>query len=108
MINRKQIKKCSILANEAYNNYLESLENSILIENKKLDTQLHIGIENDIVYIYTLKGREAPRSLANLFAPPSTSLNDGDDDDHNGGRSCCVDGRQARAGIEYVHDHLVA
>lgn len=50
-MNKNCIRKCTLLADEAYTNKLKSITNSYLIENKETDAQIHIGIENNNIYV---------------------------------------------------------
>ena len=50
-MNKNCIRKCSLLSNESYKDDLKSLHQSELIENKKTDTQIHVGVENTNMYV---------------------------------------------------------
>ena len=50
-MNKKCIRKCSLLSNEAYNNDLKSISNSKLIEDYGTDTQVHVGVEDNNIYV---------------------------------------------------------
>ena len=50
-MNKNCIRKCVILSNEAYKNDLTSISKSNLIEDYRTDTQVHVGIENNNIYV---------------------------------------------------------
>ncbi len=50
-MNKNCIRKCAILSNEAYKNDLTSISKSNLIEDYRTDTQVHVGIENNNIYV---------------------------------------------------------
>ena len=50
-MNKNCIRKCAILSNEAYEDDLKSLHKSKLIQDYKTDTQVHVGVENNNIYV---------------------------------------------------------
>jgi hypothetical protein len=50
-MSKHSLRMCSFLANEAYSNNLKSLDNSVMIENKETDCQIHIGHKNKVIYV---------------------------------------------------------
>lgn len=50
-MNKSNIELCANLANEAYTNNLECIENSIMVQNLSTDCEVHIGAKDNIVYI---------------------------------------------------------
>jgi len=51
MSTKQILRQCSIFANEAYDDNIQSLEGSILLENLPTDTQIHIGKQKSTIYI---------------------------------------------------------
>lgn len=50
-MNKHCIRKCSTLSNEAYKNELISIENSTFINDETTDTQIHVGVDKNNIYI---------------------------------------------------------
>jgi len=50
-MNKHCIRKCSLLANEAYKDDLKSIDNSTLLQDYGTDTQIHVGVEKNNIYI---------------------------------------------------------